>query len=203
MQSVQRAIDDRNAAAARVGTRTGHANAPALDASVDVARERLRRLRAVARDSVMWDPTAFHRSTPTTLHRTPDVARPAPPPWTMLHMCHVPSSLVAAAEDVDEGGARFVEDGAQANGNSVGVAGSSTSRRVRAYVDFHATDPYNNGNGGRPMPLAVNVALIAFSRLAAKHVTHNFAFPRIQTSLGMESAIAISKRRRWTMKRRL
>ena len=65
-------------------------------------------------------------------------------------MCHVPSSLVAAAEDVDEGGARFVEDGAQANGNSAGVAGSSTSRRVRAYVDFHATDPYNNGNGGRP-----------------------------------------------------
>lgn len=76
-------------------------------------------------------------------------------------MCHVPSSLVAAAEDVDEGGARFVEDGAQANGNSAGVAGSSTSRRVRAYVDFHATDPYNNGNGGRPTPLDVNVALKA------------------------------------------
>ena len=100
----------------------------------------IRSLRAKEREKQMWNPASFHRSHPSTLHRTPDRAQLDPPPRLTQAFCYVPR--------IEASRAGYVQmQNADPNAPEHPSAG-----KVRVFVMPDDTDPYDR-NEGHPVPI--------------------------------------------------
>ena len=128
----------------------------------------VREARARAREAHMWDPAAFHRAQPSTLHRTPDRARDDPPPKEVEVLCYIPRAVARAhnyghrtcAEPAFAQGATAHDQGPAVHGPFVDDRANAATApagegRYATFVQANATDPQDVADG-HPVPYDAN-----------------------------------------------
>ena len=129
----------QRAAAALSNTRHSQELVASLDEQISALREKLIVFAAMLREAAMWNPGNFHRSAPTTLHRSVSRARDDPPPASVECICQMPAETAKTYDaEADEEAAADAAARAAAEADRQADAGAAQAPLVDSKLRIYA-----------------------------------------------------------------